>query len=121
VRLIEQYGDIVQAEDAAEKLRSLGILTHISSKDSYRISRAFTGALKVGLWAVLDFQYKDACGVLTKSKHIVTSGLSEENLVKMESEAREASVNFFNGILIKVGFSVAFVIGVLLYAYSKIA
>jgi hypothetical protein len=121
VRLIEQYGNIVQAEDAAEKLRVLGILTHISSKNSYGISRASTGAIKVGLWAVLDFQYKDACSVLTKSKHVVTSGLSEEELMKMESEAKEASVKFFNGILIKVGFSVAIVIGVLLYAYSKIS
>ena len=110
-----------QAEDAAEKLRDLGILTHISSKDAYRTSRASTGAFKVGLWAVLDFQYKDAFSVLANSKHTVTSGLSEEELIKIETEAKDSSVNFLNGILVKAGIVLSIVIGELFYVYSKIA
>lgn len=118
MRLIRQYDDILQAENAAVKLRSLGILTHISAKSSYRISRTISGALRVGLWAVLDFQHEDAHAVLTKPGHMVTTALREEELIKIESQANETSVTFFNGILAKTGFIFIIFAGILLYLYS---
>lgn len=115
MRLIEQYGDISRAEYVAEKLRRRGILTHISSKRSFNLSRVTTGALNVGLWTVLDFQYDDACAVLRNSKHEVTSGLDEEEITQLEFKTQELSTKFFNKILIKLGFLIVTFLCALLY------
>ena len=119
MQLIEQYSDLSQAESAANRLRNKGILTHISSKGSYSASRAMTGAFKVGLWAVLDSQYHDACALLINPKHQVTSGLSEEELTQLESQAKEQSVRVFGKLLWRIGFVLLFVIGAIIYVVGN--
>lgn len=121
MQLIEQYSDLSQAESAANQLRNKGILTHISSKGSYSASRAVTGAFKVGLWAVLDSQYHDACALLTNSKHKVTSGLSEEDLKKLETQAEKQSMRVFSKLLWRIGVVLLFVTGTIIYVVGRSA
>ena len=98
MKLIAEYIDLMQAEDAALRLRAVGILTHISSRHSFVLSGFVTGTYKVGLWAVLDSQYDDATQYLDNDEHHVTAGLPEEKLVALEQRmqnANSATVHWF--------------------------
>lgn len=121
MQLIEQYADLIQAEDAAMLLRKHGILTHISSKNSFVMSGYVTGAFKVGLWAVLDSQYPDACAFLNDQGHEITTGLSEAELLRLEASGKENAFNLFNKLLCYLGLAVLSVIGVLVYFVGKSA
>ncbi len=99
MKLIQQYPGLVTAQDAALRLRQQGILTHLSSKNSFVVSGYITGAFKIGLWVVLDEQYFDACEYLRNSEHIVETGLSEAQLQALEAQASEQSFHFFNRII----------------------
>ena len=115
MRLIAEYLDLMEAEDAAMRLRREGILTHISSKHSFVISGYVTGAFQVGLWAVLDSQYEDARAYLADENHEVTSGLSEEELSRLETKASQNSYTVFNRFLLVTGMLVLLVALALLY------
>ncbi|EDY86119.1 hypothetical protein GP5015_2029 [gamma proteobacterium HTCC5015] len=91
MKLIAEYIDLMQAEDAALRLRAVGILTHISSRHSFVLSGFVTGTYKVGLWAVLDLQHDDATAYLNDEEHLVTSGLSEEDLIALEHRLQNTS------------------------------
>lgn len=93
----------MQAEDAAMRLRQQGILTHISFKNSFVVSGYVTGAFKVGLWAVLDAQYEDACAYLADENHEITSGLPEEELQQLESASDQHAYTVFNKFLFVTG------------------
>ncbi|MEZ5530134.1 MAG: hypothetical protein R3E57_09465 [Porticoccaceae bacterium] len=109
----------MQAEDAALRLRQQGILTHISSKNSFVVSGYVTGAFKVGLWAVLDAQYKDACAYLADENHEVTSGLPEEELLKLESASDQHAYRVFNKFLFFTGLFFLALILTVLYITQK--
>ena len=119
MRLIRQYDDVMQAQDAALRLRREGIPTHISSRHSHVASGVVTGALKVGLWGLLDSQYHDALAFLEDANHRVTTGLSEEELVRVESSATKTSFASFNKLLWYVGPVVLAVIVGLVYLKEK--
>lgn len=119
MQLIEQFASLPDAQDAALRLRREGILTHISSLNSYVMSGLFTGAVRIGLWSVLDSQYEDACKVLTDPKHIVTTGLSEDELVLIEKNAKKDSFDFFNKLLWYSGLTVLGLIGLASYITFK--
>lgn len=103
MKLIAQYHDLMQAEDAALRLRQQGILTHISSKNSFVASGFLTGAFTVGLWTVLDSQHTDACAYLADEHHKVTSGLPEEELLQLEANSDQHAYQVFNNFLFVTG------------------
>ncbi|MCW8886527.1 MAG: hypothetical protein OQK12_14965 [Motiliproteus sp.] len=89
MKLIEEFYSEIDAEEASQKLRKRGVLTHITSRRSYRLSRRFTGAVKVGLWAVLDNQFEDACKILTNKQCKVRHPLTEEQMKEMEAASKD--------------------------------
>ncbi len=103
MQLIGKYLDLMEAEHAAMRLRQRGILTHISSKHSFSTSGYITGAFEVGLWAILDSQYQDACAYLSDENHEITSGLTEEEMVQFEAKANQSSYNVFNKFIFYTG------------------
>lgn len=119
MQLIEQYASLPDAQNAAIRLRREGILTHISSLNSYVMSGLFTGAVRVGLWSVLDSQYEDACKLLANPEHIVTTGLSEDELVLIEKNAKKDSYDFFNKLLWYSGLTILGLIALLSYVAFK--
>lgn len=119
MHLIEQYPDLFQAEDAAMRLRNIGILTHISSKNSFVMSGYVTGAFKVGLWAVLDAQYQDACEFLKDEHHEVTTGLPEDELIRLEGSAKKSAFHFFNQFILVSFVAVTAAISILVYFFLK--
>lgn len=119
VQLIEQYPDLFQAEDAAMRLRNIGILTHISSINSFVMSGYVTGAFRVGLWVVLDAQHQDACAFLKNPQHEVTTGLPEDELIKLEGLARKSAFHFFNQFILVSFVAVTAAISILVYFFLK--
>lgn len=91
MKLISEYYSEADAEAAGQRLRTRGILTHVSSTNSHRLSRRFTGAFKVGLWVVVDNQYQDACRILSGQQCKVRDPLDEEQMMALESFARQQS------------------------------
>lgn len=91
MQLISEYLSKLDAEDARQKLRKRGIFTFVSSARSYSLSSYFTGALKVGLWAVFDNQYNDACRILAGKQCKVRHPLSEDQMVEMEILSKQRS------------------------------
>lgn len=96
MQLIEQYHDLYDAQDVAMELRRRGILTHISSKHSHNMSGYITGTFRVGLWAVLDSQYKDACAFVLDRNHEITTGLAEKEIQRIEAQAKQSSTRLFS-------------------------
>ncbi len=90
MNLLAQYNDVSQAESLQYELRKRGVLTHVSSSNSFRLSSAQTGAVKVGLWAVIDEQYSDSMSYLRDSNHKITTVLTEEQMRQLETEFAEA-------------------------------
>ena len=113
MKLLSQYYSVPEAEEASSILREKGILTHVSGKTSntYRI---ITGAVKVGLWVVLDQQYSDACELLKNRDHRVSTGLTEQELKEIESKAG-VIVPPLNLTKIANGAMLAIVIGLLVF------
>ncbi len=51
------------------------------------LGRAKTGALKVGLWVVLDQQYDDALKLLENPEHVPAYQLSDEEMDSIKATA----------------------------------
>ena len=68
MKLIDEFESAHDADFASLNYREKGILTHVSSRHSNSL-RIITGAMKVGLWVVLEDQYQDAIE-LKKTDHI---------------------------------------------------
>ncbi len=82
--LLKQYENLIDAENMASKLEKKGILAHVSSKNSYLLSRHMTGAIKVGLWIVLEKQYDDAESLLKNPKHKITTALPKDEFINLK-------------------------------------
>lgn len=107
----------MEAEAAALQLRHRGILTHISAKHSFSTSGYITGAFEVGLWAVLDSQYQDACAYLADENHEITSGLPEEELLQLEAASNQHAYTAFNKVIFFAGLIVlAFILAAVFMA-----
>lgn len=88
MKLIEEYYNQSDAEAAQEQLMKRGILSHVSSKQSHHLSSAHTGAFRVGLWAIIDNQYADACKILSGQQCKVRHPLSEAQMKELESTGK---------------------------------
>lgn len=77
--------------DSVQFLRSRGIL--VSGTDSYanipRYSHA-AKSIKQGIWVHLNSQYSDAVLLLAKPNAEIKSGLTEEQMLAIETEAKSA-------------------------------
>ena len=94
--LIGNFEDVESADYAAELLRMQGIMTHVSSRDTKLLGSRVSGFIKSGLWVVLEHQHEDAIEFLNNDSHIVTTGLSPEEIAEFEALAKESSFDAFN-------------------------
>ena len=89
MKLLQEYTDVSDAEHLSQRLRQKGVLTYISSKQSKQFGAHQTGAVKVGVWVVLTEQENDAISLLSNKKHQVEYVLSEEQMEKLELQAKD--------------------------------
>ncbi|GAB1258672.1 hypothetical protein NBRC116495_16610 [Aurantivibrio plasticivorans] len=87
-------------------------MTFISSKKSSALSRYATGALEVGLWAVIENQYEDAAKVLNGSPCKVRNPLKEEEMAELEMQASSFGAGISNTKMANI--LVIFVVAVVL-------
>ncbi|WP_299878225.1 hypothetical protein [uncultured Cocleimonas sp.] len=99
MKLLEEFYDLSEAEEIANKLENKGILTFISSKRSLHQPMRLGGTLTVGLWIVLNNQYSDAVSLLKDKKHIVTSALSPEEITTLKEQSKSATFSTFNNFI----------------------
>lgn len=89
MKLIAQYQDTVDAERVSARLRRKGILTFVSGRRLQIAGLArYTGAFKIGLWAVLPDQYEDARILLKNRRHEPTVVLSADEMERLERESK---------------------------------
>jgi len=100
MKLLRNYEDLSDAEDLSHRLRNKGIMTFVSSKKSHDLHRFRTGALNVGVWAVLPHQFQDAKELLRNKKHKVGNPLSIDEINKLERQSQESFSNSFNKLLV---------------------
>ena len=112
MKLVTEFYDLPEAEKISNRMRRAGVMTVVTSKRSYKLSRVKTGALKVGLWVVLDEQYQDAVQLLENHDHkpkrvIPLSEMDEiQNLARlhfgsgMKKLIEKSAALFFGGILL---------------------
>lgn len=91
--LLKEYSSEIDADRLAERLRAKGVLTHVSARQSKQIGSFVTGALKVGVWAVLDQQANDAVALLSNKQHTVEHPLTEEEMIELEAKMASTSSN----------------------------
>ncbi len=115
MRLIQQYSSASEAEAASEKLKKRGILTHVSSARSHRFSSIQTGAVKVGLWGVLNNQYRDACKIVARKQCKVRHPLSEEQMLGIESESKSLAPRLMISGLLKILLVLIGLVGITLF------
>jgi len=117
--LINEYRSVCDAEQDATKLRKRGILTFVSSKNSYILSSIHTGVFKVGLWAVLQNQYEDACKIISKQQCKVRHPLTEEEMITIESQTKNnAPATIIKGLLIGVTILLSIFLSIAWYQYK---
>ena len=92
MKLIDQFTSLSDANEICSKLRNAGILAYVSSAQSYMLSRVKTGALKVGLWIILDDQFEDAKELLRNPKYKPKVVLTEQEMIDLEIEAKQAKI-----------------------------
>jgi len=97
MKLLKEYDSVTDAEMVASNLEKKGIAVFVSSKYSQSLSKYRTGALKSGLWIVIDSQYIDAKEVLLNKRHEVFSALSPEEIRIIKNEMANSS----NGLILK--------------------
>ena len=89
MKLIGQYLDSLEAENVSSRIRRAGVMTVVTSKRSYNLSRIRTGAFKVGLWVVFDDQYDDAIQLLKNRKHKPERIIPPGEMAELERTANE--------------------------------
>ncbi|MGH1472584.1 MAG: hypothetical protein ACRBCS_15490 [Cellvibrionaceae bacterium] len=116
MKLLKEYTDLSDAENLSERLRRKGILTHVSSKNSKQLGSFQTGAVKVGVWAVLNEQENDAISLLTNKNHKVECQLSEKEMDSIEVKAKNNITGSTNKVLstLAIG-SVSIIIFVIMF------
>jgi len=88
MKLLKHYSYASDAEEDAARLELRGIPTHVTAKYSQSMSRLYTGALKAGLWILLDDQYEDAYKFLNNSKHKITTGIDQQEIHRIKKLAK---------------------------------
>ncbi len=121
MKLLREFTDMSEADRLSERLRAKGIMTHISSTNSKQLGAITTGAVKVGVWSVLNEQANDAIALLSNNKHSVENPLTEEQMQFLETESKMETATFVNGLIYKavVALIAAFVVVALYSALSN--
>lgn len=91
MKLLVQYSNILDAEYLSERLRNKGVMTYISSSKSHSMGRIQSGALRVGVWVVLESQYEDAFTLLRNKRHKANAPLTKEEMVELELTTKKCS------------------------------
>ncbi len=101
MKLITEFFDLSEAERVSNRTRSAGVMTVVTSKRSYSLSRVKTGALKVGLWAVFEDQYDDALQLLDNHNHKPKRAISLTDMDEIQELARIETSNRVKKLLEK--------------------
>ena len=113
MKLVTKFERLTDADEAAMLLMSHGIVTHVSARGTKSLGYIIQNIADAGLWAILDHQYEDAVKVLDDHNHIVTTGLSEQELLEFEEHAE---FNIFNSLNKALLYGVGLIIVMLLIA-----
>jgi hypothetical protein len=120
MKLLEEFTSLSDAETLSERLREKGILTHVSSVHSKQLGALVTGAVKVGVWVVLNEQVHDAKALLKNRHHNVANPLTEKDMEALDSKAANQISRTANTVLNKLAIAVATMI-MLVVAYSVLS
>lgn len=120
MKLLKEFSSISDAESLVKKLRAKGVLTHLSSMNSNQLGAIATGAINVGVWAVLNEQADDAMALLSNNNHVVEKSLTEEEMLYLESQANESVTGSVNSVLNRLAL-IAIAILILVVAYSVLS
>ena len=100
MKLLKQYNSASDAKDDAAMLEMRGVPTHVTAKYSQSMSRLHTGALKAGLWILIDEQYEDAYNFLNNSKHRITTGIDQKEIQRIKNLAKPRVYEALNTALV---------------------
>ena len=121
--LLRQFHNSTDADSLSSRLRGKGIYTFVSSKRSYRLSSIYTGAFKVGVWAVLDNQHQDAIELLKNKRHAVQNPLTEEEMRKLDQSFKDPSLNglsfMLKSLVVLLLSTIIIVIAIYWFLYAK--
>ncbi|AQQ67656.1 hypothetical protein Mag101_08405 [Microbulbifer agarilyticus] len=120
MKLLREFTSLSDAELLSNRLRSKGILTHISGVNSKQLGAIATGTVKVGVWAVLNEQVDDATALLTNSRHTVRHQLTEEEMSRLESESQGKVAASLSSLLNKLVFALVALM-IMVVAYSVLS
>lgn len=118
--LLKEFVSASDAEALVERLRAKGVLTHLSGMNSNQLGAIATGTLKVGVWAVLNEQVDDAIALLTNNSHLVETPLTEEEMLNLESQAKESMTSSVNSGLNKLAVALVSIL-IMAAAYSVLS
>ena len=99
MKLIRYYEDTFEAEQIAARLESNGIAVYVSTGNANLFGRIQSGAMQIGLWAVLDDQYDDAVAFIADNQHQITTGLTAAEIEQLKSVGRQAGSHMLNNLL----------------------
>ncbi|VAW46418.1 hypothetical protein MNBD_GAMMA02-1709 [hydrothermal vent metagenome] len=101
MKLLTEFDNEESADIVYEEFWKKGILTYVSSADSKKLGTYQTGALKVGLWVILDEQYEDSLAVLNDPSHTVKIQLSSEEMKLLEERVINANEKYYDSFVNK--------------------
>jgi len=115
MKLIAKYNNTADADVAAARLELVGIVTHVSNRGAKSLGFLVHNLAPAGLWAVLDHQHEDAVQYLEDDKHIVTSGLTPDELERFERNAEATIFDKFNNAIMYGVVIIALLVLLLVY------
>ena len=114
MKLIRNFDRVEDADEASMLLASRGIVTHISSRNTKLLATGFLWFIKIGLWAVLEHQHQDAQKLLDDDQHVVSTGISSQQMQTFSEVAGERVFQMLNKALY-VGIALIVVMIVVIY------
>ena len=96
MKLIAKFKSTTDADSASMQLSSMGIVTHVSQRGTKNLGLPIDGLVDAGLWAVLDYQFDDAVKFINDNNHVITTGLSEEELIQFNKSAGDTVFKSLN-------------------------
>ena len=117
MKLIEHIHIDSDIDTAALRLRNQGIKAS-STNESVNFPRYSMAAknIKRGVWIHIDHQYDDALNYLRNPQYEITTGLSEEELARLEDSANIYLNKLVNYFLIGVGI---LVVAIVMFIYMQ--
>lgn len=113
MKLLRHFDNETEAEELALRLRSRGIMPHVSSSATRHLGAHNAGSRSLGVWAVLDAQHADAVALLDNPDHTVSHPLTEEDMDAIENATHrkvgrnlDTLLNFFAITVLLTGVAV---------------